>query len=315
MSRGRIAFLVSALLAWVVGSALGTVGTAGAPVAGAEPFLTIGKTNADFVPSLQGTEPIFILFLGSDAREGEPVDGSRSDSIHLVAINPDKHRATVLGFPRDSWVDIPGQGTDKVNSAMFYGGPELTVKTIESITGITIDYYALTSFRGFTETVNGIGGLVVDVPFPMVGGGADLPEPGPQRLDGAQALSFARDRHSLPSGDFGRSENQGNLLIDSLVQFRKEFAKNPSRLLTWVAWGMRGADFTNIPLDEVLDLAFLSTSISAKHVQSMVVPATTGMIGATSVVYIESQAQAIYDDLAPDGIVSPENVPPSYLFP
>ena len=173
MSRGRIAFLVAALTAWVVGSALGTVGTAGVPVAGAEPFLTIGKTNAAFVPSLQGTEPIFILFLGSDAREGEPVDGSRSDSIHLVGINPAKHRATVLGFPRDSWVDIPGQGSDKINSAMFYGGPESTVKTIESITGITIDYYALTSFRGFTETVNGIGGLVVDVPFPMVGGGAD----------------------------------------------------------------------------------------------------------------------------------------------
>ena len=78
---------------------------------------------------------------------------------------------------------------------------------------------------------------------------------------------------------------------------------------------MRGADFTNMPLDEVLDLAFLSTGLSAKHVQSMVVPATTGMIGATSVVYIEDQAQVIYDDLAPDGIVSPENVPPSYLFP
>lgn len=315
MSRRRTAFLLVALLAWITGATLGGVGTDGAPIARAAPLFTLGKTNASFVPTLDSNKPIFILFLGSDARPGEPVDGTRSDSIHLVAINPAKHLATVVGFPRDSWVDIPGHGSYKINAAMVYGGPELTVKTIESITGITIDYYALTSFKGFTETVNGIGGLVVDVPFPMVGGGANFPDPGPQRLSGSQALSFARDRHSLPTGDFGRSENQGNLLVDALVQFRKEFTKNPSRLLTWVAWGLRGSDFTNIPLSEVLTLAFMATSISAKHVQSMVVPATAGMIGSTSVVYIESQAQAIYRDLAPDGIVSPGNVPPSYLHP
>jgi polyisoprenyl-teichoic acid--peptidoglycan teichoic acid transferase len=307
--------LFSALVAWNAGMAFGTLGAVSTRVARAEPLFTLGKVNAAFVPSLEGDKPVFILFLGSDARPGEPVDGTRSDSIHLVAINPAKHRATVLGFPRDSWVDIPGHGTDKINSAMVYGGPELTVKTVESITGITIDYYALTSFPGFTEIVNGIGGLVVDVPFPMVGGGADFPNTGPQRLNGSQALSFARDRHSLPTGDFGRSENQGNLLIDALVQFRKEFAKNPSRLLTWVAWGLRGTNFTNIPLNEVLVLAFMATSISAKHVQSMVVPATTGMVGATSVVYIQSQAESIYKDLAPDGIVTSANVPASYLQP
>ena len=292
---------------------LGTFGAVSTRVAHAEPLLTLGKVNADFVPSLKGGKPVFVLFLGSDAREGEPVDATRTDSIQLVAINPAKHRATVLGFPRDSWVDIPGHGTDKINSAMAYGGPDLTVATVEGLTGITVDYYALTSFRGFTEMVNGLGGLVVNVPFPMVGGGADLPNVGPQRLSGSQALSFARDRHSIPTGDFGRSENQGHLLIDALVQFRKEFAKNPSRLLTWVAWGLRGTNFTNIPLDEVLALAFMATSVSAKHVQSMVVPATTGMVGATSVVYIQSDAQAIYEDLKPDGIVSAANAPPSYL--
>lgn len=313
MSRRRIAFVLSALVAWNAGMALGTFGAVSTRVAHAEPLLTLGKMNADFVPSLKSGKPVFVLFLGSDAREGEPVDGTRSDSIQLVAINPAKHRATVLGFPRDSWVDIPGHGTDKINSANSYGGPELMVETVEGLTGIAIDYYALTSFRGFTEMVNGIGGLIVDVPFPMVGGGADLPNVGPQRLSGSQALSFARDRHSIPTGDFGRSENQGHLLIDALVQFRKEFAKNPSRLLTWVAWGLRGTNFTNLPLNEVLALAFMATSISAKHVQGMVVPATTGMVGATSVVYIRSEAQAIYEDLASDGIVSAANVPPSYL--
>src|SRR5207249_4533240 len=110
--------------------------------------------------------PIFILTIGSGARPGDSVVHSLSDAIHIVGINPAKHRATIMDIPRDSWVNIPGHGTNKINAAMVFGGPPLLINTLESITGIHIDYYTLTTFGGFETMINDIGGLYVDVPTP-----------------------------------------------------------------------------------------------------------------------------------------------------
>lgn len=308
--RSRGALVVLSLVAWIAGSTLGTV-TATAPAHAATPFLKIGQAHAGYVPTLNGTSPIFILFIGSDARPGEPVAGERTDSLHLVAINPAKHKASILGFPRDSWVEIPGYGMNKINAAMVNGGPALTVQTVENLTGIKIDYWALTSFDGITNMINQIGGLTVDVPFAMQDhySHADF-APGVQLLDGRQVLSFARDRHSIPSGDFGRSENQGRVFIATLAQFRKEFAKDPSRLLTYIGAGLRNVQ-TNVPLDQILSLAFTSTTINPKHVQNMVVPGGTSTVGGMSVVNLSADAVNIYNDMKNDGLVSKKNVPPS----
>jgi LCP family protein required for cell wall assembly len=239
------------------------------------------------------------------------VDRARADSIHLVGIDPAKGRASILGFPRDSWVEIPGYGTDKINASMVYGGPEAVVATVEALTGITVDYWALASFEGFQAMVNDVGGLVVDVPFPMSDPYARSDfQPGVQRLDGHDALAFARDRHSLSSGDLGRSENQGRLILAALAQFRKEFRKDPSRLLTWVAAGLRHVR-TDLGIGEVLDLAFTASEIDPERVENMVVPGSVGMEGGQSVVFLSSAAVAIYRDMADDGFVSKANVPPS----
>jgi polyisoprenyl-teichoic acid--peptidoglycan teichoic acid transferase len=309
--RARIAVL--GLIAWVAGTALGTVSTGGslALAQTSTPAIEIGRAHAGYVPTLNGTSPIFLLFLGSDARRGEPVAHERTDSIHIVAINPAKHRATIVGFPRDSWVPIPGHGTNKINSAMFYGGPQLAVQTVEQVSGIKVAYWALTSFTGFARMINGIGGLTVDVPFAMHDpySKADF-EPGVQQLNGAAALAFARDRHSLPDGDFGRSEDQGRLMLASLTQFRQQFAKDPSRLLTYVGSGLRNVA-TNVPLDEVLSLAFTASGINPKHVTNVVLPGTIGTYGSQSIVQLTSQAKTILADVKKDGILSKKNVPPS----
>jgi LCP family protein required for cell wall assembly len=309
--RGRSALVVAALAAWIAGFTLGTV--APAPRAAAAPFLQIGKAHAGYTPSLDGNEPIFILFLGSDARtqNGEDIAEQRTDSIHLVGINPGKRKAAILGFPRDAYVEIPGYGSDKINSAMVYGGPDLAVQTVESLTGIGIHYWALTSFEGLTTMVDDIGGLVIDVPIAM-----DDPyskaefEPGVQRLNGHDVLAFSRNRHDLSSGDFGRSENQGRVFLSALAQFRKEFTKDPSRLLTWIGAGLRNIR-TSLSVDEILTLAFTAYGIRAKNVTNMVVPGSTGMNGGSSVVLISSTAQTIYDDMRHDGLVQPKHVPPS----
>jgi LCP family protein required for cell wall assembly len=308
--RRRHALVALALVAWTTGSVLGAASTP-EPAAAAPPWFEIGLAHAGYVPALDGTSPVFILFIGSDARPGQPVEGERTDSIHIVGINPAKKEASILGFPRDSYVEIPGHGMNKINTAMFYGGPDLTVQTVESLTGIKIAYWVLTSFEGITAMVNEIGGLKIDVPFAMhdTYSHADF-EPGQQRMNGKNVLAFTRDRHSLPAGDFGRSENQGIVFISALTQFRQEFRKDPSRVFDWVAAGMRNVD-SSVPLDQVLTLAFTASMIDPDTVQNMVVPGTTASAGNMSIVQLSSEAQGIYADMKKDGLVSKRNVPPS----
>jgi anionic cell wall polymer biosynthesis LytR-Cps2A-Psr (LCP) family protein len=100
--------------------------------------------GSSYVPALAGKRPVFILALGSDARPGQSITGERADSIHLIGIDLRTQAATILGFPRDSWVSIPGHGTSKINDGMVLGGPNLMVQTIEHLTGIRVDFWLLT---------------------------------------------------------------------------------------------------------------------------------------------------------------------------
>jgi len=308
-TRGRAALLAAFLAAWVAGSVLG----AGEhETAGAQPLFQIEPAHAEFVPALTGDQPIYILVLGSDARPGEEITGQRADSIHILAINPAKGKATIAGFPRDSWVNIPGFGTNKINAAMTLGGPDLVVKTVEELTGLTMDYWALTWFDGFRSMIDQIDGLVVDVPFALSDDSAKAYfEPGVQRLDGKSALAFARDRHDLPAGDLGRSENQGLLMVSALTQFNKEFDSDPSRLLWWLGSFMRNSR-SSLPMDELMSLAFTGTEINPKKVVNIVMPGGSAMVNGLSVVNLDqTQLQAISADLADDGLLKKGNIPPS----
>ena len=309
-ARRRIALLIALAVAWVAGSTIGA--TQPVRKAAAAPFFQIEQAHADYAPVLDGSKPIFILVIGSDARPDEVATQTRADSLHIVAVNLEKHKATIVGIPRDSFVEIPGHGSNKINASLFYGGPELVVKTVEQLTGLTMDYWALTGFKTFQQMVNGVGGLVVDVPFAMndSSSGAYF-DPGVQRLDGENALAFARNRHQLPSGDFGRSEDQGLLLISALHQMKKEFNKDPTSMLTWVASFMRRAT-TALSLDDVMDLAFTGTTINPDKVVNVVITGGVGMVGTMSVVELnQEQVHAISDDLKDDGLLKEANIPPS----
>ena len=197
-------FLV--LSAWLAGTALGSIGVT--PHAAGAPLLEIGRAHADFGPTLDGTKPIFVLVLGSDARPGTPMDHGLSDSIHILGINPAAHRATLYGIPRDSYVPLATGGTDKINAAMPPGGVPGELQTVENLTGIKFDYWILTGFVDFARAVNDIGGLVVNVPYSMQGDAGHY-DAGPQRMSGGEALAFARTRHFLPLGDFNRLDEPG----------------------------------------------------------------------------------------------------------
>jgi polyisoprenyl-teichoic acid--peptidoglycan teichoic acid transferase len=312
VARRRALVAILALAAWVAGSALGALGPGGSTKADAA-GIAIGKAHADYTPSLTGSKPIVILAVGSGARPGDDVMHSLSDSLHLIFLNPTKHHATLVGIPRDSWVDIPGHGMSKVNAALGYGGPDLMVQTIESVTGVHIDYWAITTFWGFTNMINQINGLSIDVPFRMNDPSysrANL-QPGLQRLNGVQALSMARDRHSMLEGDFARSENQGRLMLAALAQFRKDYAADPGNMFTWLGAGMSNMT-TTAPLNEILRLAFTASKVPPKNVQNVVLPGTTQTIGSQSTVVLNDAWKVrIFKDAKADGMLGKGNVPPS----
>jgi LCP family protein required for cell wall assembly len=296
----------AALAALVALAALAVTGLTswGLRAGRAEPLFVVGPAHgASYVPALRGRRPLFILVLGSDARPGQRIDRERADSIHLIAVNPRRRRATVVGFPRDSWVPIPGVGTGKINTALTYGGPPLMVQTVEALTGIRIDFWVLTSFGGLERMVDGVGGLRVDVPYPMQDrfSGSSL-APGLQRLDGREALAFARDRHSPPGGDFGRSENQGRLLVAALAELRRAFRRDPASLFAWIALGWRHLR-SDLSVGTLLDLGLTATHIPPGRVRNLVVPGATGTAGGASVVFLSPAARSLFADLRPDGLV------------
>jgi LCP family protein required for cell wall assembly len=302
---------VVVLLAWVAGSTAGSI--THLPAASARtPAVVIGRAHGGFTPDPNGRRTITILAIGSDARRGQNPLTSRADSIHVIFLHPRRQQAVIVGIPRDSWVSIPGLGTNKINAAMSSGGPARLVQTIERNFGARIDYWAVTSFWGIQRMVETVGGLQVRIPFRMQdpSSGSNFHR-GSKRLRGIQVLAFARDRHSVPGGDFGRQENGGRVLVSALVQFQKEYRRNPGRLLTWIAAGVRNME-TNLPVGELVDLAFGATGIRFKDVRNVVLPGGTGTIGGRSVVLLSmGTARAIFADARADGALRPGNIPRS----
>jgi polyisoprenyl-teichoic acid--peptidoglycan teichoic acid transferase len=293
------------LIVVAVGVAQGPGGTPGpAAHAAEEPLVEIHAAHgASYVPALQGKRPLFILALGSDARPGEAVARLRADSIHILGINLRQRRASILGFPRDSYVPIPGHGSSKINDAMTLGGPELMVRTVERLTGIRMDFWLLTSFRGLRHMVDSVGGITVNVPYAMHDSfsGANF-RAGRQRMTGSKALAFARNRHDTPNGDFSRSFNQGRLLVSALAELRKDFEKSPTVLFRWIVALWRNIQ-TDLPAKTLFDLALTATQVKPSSVRNVVAPGSTGSAGGASVVFISGSARGIYADMRRDGVI------------
>ena len=162
-------------------------------------------------------EPLNFLVLGSDSRisGGDPsqweAGAQRTDAIMLVHLDGDREHASVMSIPRDSWVQIPGHGSAKINAAYSYGGPALLVQTVEQLTGVRIDHVAIADFDSFTELTDALGGVEITVGQDVYGPGDRLVVPaGTDVLDGEQALAYARQRYGLPGGDFDRVKRQQN---------------------------------------------------------------------------------------------------------
>jgi LCP family protein required for cell wall assembly len=244
-------------------------------------------------------QPIFFLVIGGDSRTG-PAGGSRGDSLHVVGVNPAQGAATIIGFPRDLAVPIPGSGTNKINAALAFGGVDLQTQTVSQLIGLDIPFAIATGFEGFINLVREMGGIDVNIPAPMHDSDAGTNfEPGPLHLDEHGALAFSRDRKSFGSGDVARSENQGYLMIETLryLQSKGTTAGGTLGLLGILA---RHTELKGMSLIDLYRFGRLGIAIDPAKIRNVVTP-TGG--GGGSDLSLGPGAQELFADFRDDAVL------------
>ena len=245
-----------------------------------------------------------LLVMGSDQgpwRSGTVFDG-RSDALHVISVVPSRGTASILSFPRDSYVPVPGMGTTRINAALTRG-PETAVETVQNLTGLTIDDWIVTGMSAFVRGIDAIGGVEVDV-GQALRVDANRLEPGLQQLDGTGALVYGRDRKSRSDGDFGRNRAQAVLLARLHAEL---VAENPSPLaLAERIATLRRHTVSSIPAVRMPILAKVALDIDPAKVVRRQAPGVNATRGGASVVVLTSEAEALYADLRDDGLFTPD---------
>jgi LCP family protein required for cell wall assembly len=183
-------------------------------------FWVNGKLNRDVaLPATSNTSAgTNWLIAGDDSRTG--LTRTQQDALHLGDEGADAsdslmllHMGTgkplLISIPRDSYVDIPGHGDDKINAALSIGGPPLLIQTVENLTGLKINHYMGIGFEGLASVVNNVGGVRICLPTALTdaNSGVNL-KAGCQNLNGTEAVAFARDRDSFATSDLQREQDQ-----------------------------------------------------------------------------------------------------------
>ena len=229
-----------------------------------------------------GASPVTVLVMGLDYgdwsadREGP----SRTDTMILFTVDPLSKTAGMLNIPRDLWVNIPGFGYDKINTAFFLGeanklpegGPGLAIKTVEQLLGVPINYYAQIDFQAFETFIDKIDGVEIDVPYEMkidpIGKYNTITlEPGKVRLYGPEALAYARARYT-EGGDFDRAQRQQQVIL----AIRKRVLK-PEVLYRLISKSneiyseLSSGIHTNMSLEEAIQFAWLAQQIPPENIR------------------------------------------------
>ncbi|QCW50521.2 LytR family transcriptional regulator [Nocardioides dongxiaopingii] len=239
---------------------------------------------------------VWILAVGSDARVGEDMTRVRGDALQLVGMNTRTGAATSIGIPRDSYVSIPGRGSDRINAALYHGGPQLLGETVGELVGIEPDYVFVTRFEFMAAMVDDIGGITVDNPRqfsdPYIRPKGF--EEGRLELNGQGATAFSRVRKALPGGDFDRSANQQRVLKG--IQARiAERAARPGFIEGGVLSVMKHTS-TDLGPGELFRIAHAVAQVDPRKITGCVVLGGFATIGGASVVTPDTAAARRYGD-------------------
>ena len=253
--------------------------------------------------------------MGLDYRDWDAIQAnepSRTDSMIVFTFDPLTKTAGFLSIPRDMWVEIPGYDHGKINTAHFLGqlnrlpggGPNLAVKTVENFLGIKIDYYALIDFTAFTKFIDSIGCIDIKVRDeltidPVGTGNTIFLKPGTQMFCGAEALAYARARHSGQE-DFDRAKRQQEVIMAirsqvlNIYSLPKLIAIAP-QLYDQLSAGIQ----TNLPLDMAIQLAWAIKDVSDENIKKAVI--TADMVAYGNVIGQDGVNQSIIKPI-PDKI-------------
>jgi LCP family protein required for cell wall assembly len=283
-------------------------------------------------PLPQADAPAIALVIGSDHRYSDGSSPSRSDTFMLVRIDPKRHLVSLLSFPRDLWVPIPGFGYDRINAAFSDGAQvqgssptKLALETVKNLTGLKINYVAVVDFRGFSDLVNDLHGVYVPVdqyylhtkatndasPISERYSVIDV-KPGYQLLRGPDALAFSRYRHT--DSDFYRNARQQTFLRAFEQRAASRFhgvsitdLPDIKALLDTISHNVQiGAHGGAPSVHTFIKYATLAPSLAGHFVSSRL-EATTGMEGTASVVLATPDAihQAVFRFTHPETLASP----------
>jgi LCP family protein required for cell wall assembly len=299
---GKLAGLTRAVAALVTVAVLGTSGWGW--YLGQVADASVNRTDAIPTDGNEGSgnngAAMNLLLVGNDSRASATEDeldllnttahdGINTDTMILVHVPADGSKASFVSFPRDSYVEIPGYGWDKLNAAYAYGyqyeaadnasdaarqaaGAQLLIQTISGVTGLQIDHYAEVDLLGFFQLSSVVGGVEVNLCEAAKDGysGVNLPA-GKQIISGEQALAFVRQRHGLPRGDFDRIIRQQTFIGGMLRKMLSEnvmFDLGNQRKLVQAA-----AD--SLTVDQSLDLLGLASqmqSVTAGSIEFQTIP-------------------------------------------
>lgn len=266
-------------------------------------------------PAAGATAPVNVLALGSDSRisAGDPsaweFGAQRTDAILLLHLSADRKSAAAISIPRDSWVPIPGYGEAKINAAFSYGGPELMIQTVEDLTGVRIDHFAVSDFESFTTLTDTLGGVEITVPD---GAGGSVV----QEMTGEEALEFTRERYALADGDFGRVQRQQawmRAIATKATADKKDLVKQ-SRFLEAALRSV--AVDESLTIDKMLELAISARDLSTGDITFLTAPyAGTGRSDdGQSIVVLDRERfdplmRAVAEDRLPEHLAqSPDGI-------
>jgi LCP family protein required for cell wall assembly len=247
-------------------------------------------------PATRPAEGASLTFLlaGTDSRSAIPSTGSgvtgagaRNDVLMIARLNPDRTAAAVASIPRDTWVDIPHHGLDRIDAAYALGGPALLVETVENLTGIRMDQLAIIDFAGIQPMVDAVGGIDV------AAGAAS--HAGVEHLDGRAALAYVGPRDGLPDGDLDRPQRQQNALRALVTRVtEKGTLTSPAG-----TYELLDAASHSVSVDDTLsngELRTLASDLNGLHSRDITFVrapvAASGWVGSRSVVHLDATGSA-----------------------
>src|SRR5215213_2140632 len=221
-----------------------------------------------------------VLLVGTDARPGEDI--SRTDTIVLAHIDPRTNRVSMLSFPRDLLVNVPGYGKNKINAAYPIGekriglgyGPALLKETVGELVGLPIDHFVMINFDGFKTLIDKIDGIYVDVPkalddpaYPTDNYGTIKIhfDAGRQFLDGDRALIYARTRHA--DSDFGRNQRQQQVLMAIFDRVREQGLLSQLTNIDQYTESMSDYIRTDLSRSDMLSLVSMGSKLNTESIQ------------------------------------------------